>query len=56
MAAADEAAADAERIKRAHAEMKEVHRKLFLAKAFCIDPDVTKITNPSAFLLTGDPP
>jgi hypothetical protein len=56
MAAADEAAADAERIKRAHAEMIEVHRKLFLAKAFRINPDGTAITNPSAFLLTGDPP
>ena len=56
MAAADEAAADAERIKRAHAEMVNVHRKLFLAKAFRIDPDGTKITNPSAFLLVGDPP
>ncbi len=56
MAAADEAAADAERIKRAHGEMVNVHCKLFLAKAFRIDPDGTKITNPSAFLLVGDPP
>ncbi len=56
MAAADEAAADAERIKSAHAEMIAVHCKLFLAKAFRINPDGTAITNPSAFLLMGDPP
>jgi hypothetical protein len=49
MAAADEAAADAERIKSAHAEMIAVHRKLFLAKAFRINPDGTPLTDPSAF-------
>ena len=55
MAAADEAAADAARINNAHAEIVNQHRKLFLAKAFRINPDGTKITNPSAFLV-GDPP
>jgi hypothetical protein len=56
MAAADEAAADAARINNAHAEIVNQHRKLFLAKAFCINPDGTNITNPSAFLVVEDPP
>jgi hypothetical protein len=56
LAAADEAAADAARINNAHAEIVNQHRKLFLAKAFCINPDGTTITNPSAFMLVGDPP
>jgi hypothetical protein len=38
LAAADEAAADAARINSAHAEIVNQHRKLFLAKAFRINP------------------
>jgi hypothetical protein len=56
LAAADEAAAGAARITSAHVEIVNQHHKLFLAKAFRINPDGTKITNPSAFLLVGDPP
>jgi hypothetical protein len=55
MAAADEAVADAAKINRAHAEIVAQHRKLFLAKAFRINPDGTPITNPALLLTTKAP-
>jgi len=55
MAAADEAVADTSRINSAHAEIVDQHRKLFLAKAFRVNPDGTAITNP-ALLLTDKTP
>jgi hypothetical protein len=45
IAAAQQAAADAAEIKDAHAKIVSQHRKLFLQKAFGINPDGTKITN-----------
>jgi hypothetical protein len=47
MAVAEEAAADAAEINNAHAKIEDQHRKLFLPKAFGINPDGTKITNES---------
>ena len=55
MAAADEAFADAAKINHAHEEISAQHRKLFLAKAFRINPDGSDITNP-ALLLTKKSP
>ena len=45
IAAAQQAAADAAEINDAHAKIVNQHRKLFLQKAFGINPDGTKITN-----------
>lgn len=47
IAAAKQAAADAAVIDSAHASIVKQHRKLFLQKAFGLNPDGSKITNPA---------
>jgi hypothetical protein len=47
---ARDAAADAADINNAHAIIVAQHRKMFLARAFGINPDGTPITNPSLLL------
>ncbi len=46
-AVARDAAADAVDINNAHATIVTQHRKMFLARAFGINPDGTAITDPS---------
>ena len=55
IAAANEAVADAAKINSAHAEIVNQHRKLFLAKAFRINPDGTPINNPALQLTDAAP-